>query len=303
MLQDLNVTRLVFPTRLSDERNYNLVGYLYSAPSRPGRTLQVAIHGASYNHAYWAVPAVNGRDYSYAEFMAGKGYAVLALDMLGTGESDKPDGDFLNLAETAASVQQVLSALRGAASPTGCHFEHIVFVGHSNGSLISTRTQGVYGAADGLIATGWAYTPHPIPIQDAAVEVLTANPYVRTNEELRRQLFYHAPQVDPAVVRYDMDSLADQVARGQFADLFRAAVQDAAQSCSRDVKVPVLIQLADYDVLAPASVAAAAAQYFPHAASFAVQTLTDMGHCFNTHLTNRQSWDGITSWLATHFGR
>lgn len=302
MLQDLNVTRHVFPIKLSDGRIYNLVGHLYSAQSRSGRTLQVAIHGASYNHSYWAVPAINGRDYSYVEFMARKGYPVLALDLLGTGESDQPDGDFLNLSETSASVHQVLSALRGAGSPIDRRFERIVLVGHSNGTLTSTRTQGVYGSADGIVATGWVHMPHRIPIPESTLGALMANPYIRTNEALRRQLFYHEPQADAAVVRYDIDSLADQIARGQLTDLFRASVEEPAQSRSRDVKVPILIQLGDYDVLAPSAMAAAEAQFFSRAAAVAVQTLSDTGHCFNTHLTNRQSWDGIAAWLAAHFG-
>lgn len=301
MLQDLNVTRHVFTIKLSDERNYNLVGYLYAAPGRPDRTLQVAIHGASYNHAYWAVPAVNGRSYSYAEFMVRRGYTVLALDMLGAGESDKPDGDYLNLTETASSVRQVVQALREAGNPTDRRFERIVLVGHSNGSLISTRTQADYGVADGLIETGWAHAPHHVPLPESAVGALMTTPYIRTSEELRRQLFYHDPQVDAAVVRYDMECLADQVARGQFTDLLRASFEDPGHSRSRDVKVPVLIQLADYDVLAPAAGSAAEAPFFPSAASLEVQTLSDTGHCFNTHLTNRQSWDGIITWLTKHF--
>ena len=80
---------------------------------------------------------INGQSYSYARFMADEGYALLAIDQLGTGESSKPDGDFVTLDETALSLHQVLTQMRSGNNPLAYAFQQIVLVGHSFGSINS----------------------------------------------------------------------------------------------------------------------------------------------------------------------
>ena len=52
---DLRVDRLTFSITLSDGNAYSVVGYLYrhTGHINHGHVLQVALHGASYNHRYW----------------------------------------------------------------------------------------------------------------------------------------------------------------------------------------------------------------------------------------------------------
>jgi hypothetical protein len=57
--------RLVFPVALADGTPCAVVGYLYYDGTPAGRPLQVAVHGATYNHSYWDFPDVNGQRYSY----------------------------------------------------------------------------------------------------------------------------------------------------------------------------------------------------------------------------------------------
>ncbi|HEX6161808.1 MAG TPA: hypothetical protein VFZ31_00480, partial [Vicinamibacterales bacterium] len=82
----IKVERLVFPVMLTSGPT-NVVAYFYYHGSYQNRPLQVLVHGATYNHTYWDFPAVNGESYSYARHMAAEKYAVLALDLPGTGES------------------------------------------------------------------------------------------------------------------------------------------------------------------------------------------------------------------------
>jgi hypothetical protein len=112
----IKVDRLVFPVTLSSGQA-NIVGYLYYHGSYNNRPLQVLVHGATYNHAYWDFPSVNGQSYSYARYMAAQKYAVLAIDLPGAGESDKPPGAGLGLSDTAATVRQVIEAMRSGANP------------------------------------------------------------------------------------------------------------------------------------------------------------------------------------------
>ncbi|MFY0579631.1 alpha/beta hydrolase [Cystobacter fuscus] len=108
----IKVERRTFPVRLSDGHVYNLVGYLYYQGSLKNKPVQILVHGITYNHDYWDLPEINRQDYSYARYMARQHYAVLALDLLGTGESDKPDGDFLDLSEAASSLHRWCSGSR-----------------------------------------------------------------------------------------------------------------------------------------------------------------------------------------------
>src|ERR1044071_6806864 len=87
--ESIKVERTTFAVTLSDGNTYNVAGWLYYKGSFRNRTLLVALHGANYNHKYWDVPAINGHEYSFARYMAERKYAVLAIDQLGTGESDK----------------------------------------------------------------------------------------------------------------------------------------------------------------------------------------------------------------------
>ena len=125
---------LSFPIQLSDGTSQHLTGFLFfdrhnfkichkqRSYSRVvkclkkrflrNRTLQVLVHGFTYNHTYWDPPKKKLPNHSYARFMAKRGYLVLALDLLGTGKSSIPDGDILNIAESVSSLAQVLTTAR-----------------------------------------------------------------------------------------------------------------------------------------------------------------------------------------------
>ena len=66
------VHRLSFNVSLADGTRCTVVGYLYYEGSLDAKPLQVAVHGATYDHTYWDFPTVNGQSYSYARFMARK---------------------------------------------------------------------------------------------------------------------------------------------------------------------------------------------------------------------------------------
>ena len=69
----------------------NLAGTLY-LPEHPtgGAKLEllVCLHGGGYDRRYWQ-PDIPG--YNFAEYFTARGYAVLALDMLGMGRSTRPE--------------------------------------------------------------------------------------------------------------------------------------------------------------------------------------------------------------------
>jgi pimeloyl-ACP methyl ester carboxylesterase len=297
--ESLKVERLTFPVTLSNGSAAEVVSYLYYKGSFRDRTLLVAIHGATYNHQYWAVPAINGHEYSFAGYMAERKYAVLAIDELGTGESTRPeDGDLLTLDQTAAAIHQVITQLRAGEDDIGYAFGRIVTVGHSLGAINAIYEQATYHDADALVSTGMGHVPHELPIPPEVFAALLQYEYAPLPPELRSAAFYYAPGADPDVIAYDNNFLADLLARGQLSTGILAMFDPAATRVGATTG-HVLVQLGEFDVLFPASLAEGEAAYFTSASSVTVQSLPGVGHDFNTHFRNHEGWRLIDEWLQS----
>ena len=293
------VQRLDFSVTLSDGNTYTIAGFLYYNGNYKNRPLQVLVHGGTYNHNYWNVPAINGHDYSYARFMAEAGYALLAIDQLGAGESSKPPGDFVTLSETASSIHQVLVQMRSNNNPLGYGYDKIVLVGHSFGSINAILVQGTYHDADALVVTALGHVPHPLPIPPELIQQLAQFPYFPLPAEARTALFYFANAADPDVIAYDNANLADLLTRGQLFTTF-AAIFDPAADQVGAVTGPVLVQLGENDALWPSQYASGEAAFWTSASSITVQSLALTGHSFNTHLVNKSGWQSINQWIAAN---
>ncbi|MCY1075622.1 alpha/beta hydrolase [Archangium lansingense] len=293
--RDVKVERREFPVRLANGQRYTVVGYLYYQGSLKNRPVQILSHGITYNHGYWDLPEIDGRDYSYARYMARRNYAVLALDLPGAGESERLDGDALNLAESASALHQVARHLRATAQKNT--FEQLIYVGHSNGALISTFAQALYGDAQAVVNTGWLNAPHTVPVDSSVLlEFLNQGPYITVPGEMRGALFYDPAHSNPELVAYDNET-ADTVTRGQYGDLLTMMAYPQLIPAG-DIRVPVMVQLGDNDLLAPASYAAAEARMYPRSCLVWVDTLNNTGHVFNGHYGKERGWAAIDLWLS-----
>ncbi|WP_437682147.1 alpha/beta hydrolase [Sorangium sp. So ce131] len=297
----IRVKEVTFPVTLSDGNTYSIAGRLYYLGSYRNKTLQVAIHGASYNHAYWDAPTVDGHPYSYARFMALLNYAVLAIDQIGSGESSRPAGDFVTLQEVGSGVHQVLESLRGNGNPLRHAFDEIVLVGHSLGSITATYVQGAYGDADALVTTGMGHVPVPTPFPPELLAVLLQQPYFAIPPEARAALFYNPLLADPDVIALDGAELLDEMPRG-LATSVLPFQYDPAVTLVDQVTSPVLVQLGELDPVAPGSTADLEDDAWTSASDVTVQVLPAMGHDFNLHLHNFLSWIPIHGWIAGKLG-
>ncbi|WP_434046455.1 MULTISPECIES: alpha/beta hydrolase [Sorangium] len=299
--QPTKVERLVFPVTLSDGNTYDVVGYLYYRGTYKHRPLQVLVHGLTYTHEYWDIPSFRGRKYSYVEHMAKEGYAVLALDVLGAGESSRPDGDFLDLAETAESVHQVITEMRTHGGVFKTPFRKIALVGHSNGAIISTYVQSTYNDADVLVNTGFAFTPHPIPVSPEAISALLQTPYIAIPTEIRTDIFYDAANADRAVIDFDNATIADTYTRGQFLSLL-AVSGNPSLAGIEGVTSPVLIQFGETDELQPASYVNSDAALYTSAESVTTAIVPHSGHILNGHFGSPAGWQQIDCWIHHNMG-
>jgi pimeloyl-ACP methyl ester carboxylesterase len=305
----IKVDRLVFPVSLSTGPA-NVVAYLYYHGSYENRPLQVLVHGATYNHAYWDFPAVNGEGYSYARYMAARKHAVLAVDLPGAGESDKPSGSALGLADTGSAVRQVVEALRSGDNPVAHRFSPIVLVGHSAGSIAATYAQANWHPADALVITASRHlvgdvlnlpvTQAILPLLFQLVSFFQAVPYFSLPSDNRTGLFYYPPAADPDVIALD-NATADQWTNGQLLSTFFAFLNPSIDQVGQ-VTGPVLIQLGTNDVLFPAALPEVEQALWTSTAP-EIQTLTGIGHDFNLHLNHADGWRGIDAWIGQHVSR
>ena len=264
------------------------------------------VHGFTYNHTYWDPPKKKLPTFSYARFMAQQGYPVLALDLLGTGESSIPDGFALNITESVSSLAQVLTAARSLSNPLGRDFKRIVLVGHSVGTAIAVTTAGTFpGITDFLVSTGWSFSPHVVPLPPGIIAASRVTPYIRFPSPVREELFYFTPSARQSVIDFDNRVLADQFPSGVLAQglpLLKAlafgnfkAIQDISRV--NEVNIPVLVQLGRFDDIAPPLMPEVDARLYSSSPDVSVEILERMGHSFNLHNNRLKSWTGINQWI------
>ena len=131
-------------------------------PAVPARgeapdTVQLLVHGGTYNSAYWDLPYQPER-YSYQRDMAAHGYATFAADQLGAGRSSRPLSLPLSVWAAAESTHEVVGHLR-AGHVGGVRFAKVVIVGHSVGSGVVAVEASTYHDVDGVVLTGITHLP------------------------------------------------------------------------------------------------------------------------------------------------
>ncbi|MET0237698.1 MAG: alpha/beta fold hydrolase, partial [Kibdelosporangium sp.] len=220
-------------------------GQLCLPAHRNPKTVQLLVHGGTYNRAYWDI---GDKRYSYQRDMAAAGFATFAIDCLGSGESSQPLSVLLTGMTEASVVSQVATKLRTGAV-TGKPFGKVVLVGHSMGSGVVVLAAATFRNADGVILTGMTHSmnlPALTGILVGSVRPALLDPrlsrrggdpgYVTTMPGTRR--VFHTPgDVAPAIVAAD-EAIKDQVPATVVPDLITLAF---AGPLSRRINVPVLI--------------------------------------------------------------
>jgi pimeloyl-ACP methyl ester carboxylesterase len=138
--------------------NYLLAGELCAAPDKlkDGATVQLLVHGATYNHEYWNYGSVQGTSHSYARAVAQFGLATFAPDEIGVGASSHPVSTLVTLDAATYVAHQIVNALRNG-SLAGTRFGKVIAVGHSLGSAVVWNEAIRYADIDGVVVTGVAH--------------------------------------------------------------------------------------------------------------------------------------------------
>jgi pimeloyl-ACP methyl ester carboxylesterase len=309
--QDTSFAVHLSPT---DSHVYNVYGELCSRGALEHKTIQLALHGATYGHLYWDFP-FQPELYSYMRWATAAGYAVLAVDRIGIGRSDHPPADGVTIESNAYVVHQIVQTLRGGTlvvpSFGRVRAQRVALVGHSLGSLISIQEAATYDDVDGVVLTGISHTVTPA-LGEVSFGPANLDPHFAgrgipdgyvTTLPGTRTIFYNAPFYDPRVLAVDEQNKETVT----IAELNTAV---PALSLSTGIHAPVLVVVGDNDAAfcnpptctASGSLATEPSFYPPDACAEAV-AIPGSGHVLNLHYQAPLAYVTVLGWLDRRVGR
>jgi pimeloyl-ACP methyl ester carboxylesterase len=315
--RELQCEEVLFPVALEagGPTDHTTVGWLCSRGPIANKTVQVLVHGATYDHNYWDWPLKPDR-YSYVRAATEAGYATLALDRLGHGESSRVPGAVLDLNMGAFAIHQVIQQMRaGVATDTfgTVTANRVLLVGESIGGNLVWLEAGTYHDVDGLIVASSAHVfsvgfdnivRFTIPVEaDPRFKSRGYPPdYFTTQKGTRGLLFFYEPNAEQGVIQQD-ERLKQTITLGENTSV------GPTLPVSQQVDVPTLVTVGDFDFLfctppsctATNSLANEASQYGPGACAEVI-VMPDAGHNLNLHKNAPAYFDIVHEWAARRVG-
>jgi pimeloyl-ACP methyl ester carboxylesterase len=288
-------------------------GHLYTVrgtlvrPEGCASSVLLAEHGLSYGRWAWDFP-LDPATYSTAQGLAQRGHALLAIDELGYGASDHPNGYTLSVQAYAAITDQIVQQLRrgGYASPSGVApaFAHVGLIGHSAGSEIVELAAGSFRDADALIVTGYGHTPTGVSQDWLTREWIPGDStraaqgdyeYFETDPQTRAADMYSAAAADPAVIARDtaMANLTPS------AEIWSIGPQPS-RAVIGAITAPLLMVFGENDVLFPPAGADAEMALFAADQDRTLHVVPGAGHALTLHRSSPATTAVIASWLESH---
>jgi pimeloyl-ACP methyl ester carboxylesterase len=306
-----------FPVTLSpgDAQVYNVFGVLCSRGSIRHDTVLITLHGSTYSHLYWDWP-FEPETYSFVRCATAAGYAVLDIDRIGIGRSDRPPAEAVTIGSNAYVVHQIVQALRGGElvvpSFGRIRAERVALVGHSLGSVISIQEAATYGDVDGVVLTGVSHTItpalgealaalYPASLDPRFAGVAIPDGYLTTQPGLR-DVFYHAPDYDPQVLALDEET-KETTTTGELATALPAL------GLSGGIHAPVFVLVGDFDLAfcnepscSASGSLASEPSFSPADACAEAAIVPNAGHDLNLHYAAPVAYDAVLEWLDRRVG-
>jgi pimeloyl-ACP methyl ester carboxylesterase len=263
----------------------------------------VCLPGGTYSRKYWDLDVPGHAGYSFADFATERGYAVVTIDPLGTGESSKPvrDFGFTDIAATLASAVRGLPAATGEQLPP-------VAVAHSLGGYLAITQQALHSSYAGLAVLGCT-NQHVAPLNlDPAFIARAATPQGRAAlaEDILSALpqpyfegprehmssWFHLADVPADVVEADSVTTKSVVPRVFGTAMIPGVVAEHAAQ----IDVPVLIGYGAVDVSPEPRAEARTYRNSPDITTF---VLAGSAHCHNMASSRHRLWRRLLAWVTT----
>ena len=249
-------TRIPVALAPPQPESYTIAGELCGRPQdlTGGKTVQLLIHGATYNHTYWDFGTIDGISYSYARDLAAAGFPTFAIDEIGAGQSSHPESSDVSIQTAAYVAHEVVQDLLDGAIG-GTSFGKVIEVGHSFGSITAWVEAATYHDVAGAIITGGGHSttvfesnvlPDIYPaIDDPKFANSGLDPgYLTTVPGVRASFFYSPEDSDPAVIKVD-EATKDVISSTEFG----TGLPLQGSTLTLGIDVPVLVILGSKDAL------------------------------------------------------
>ncbi|KAL8717982.1 MAG: hypothetical protein Q9225_004841 [Loekoesia sp. 1 TL-2023] len=120
-------------------------------------TVQLLTHGATFKKEMWDFP-YEPETYSWVRAMHAAGYPTLAWDLIGSGESDHPDGLFEVQTQGIVESNRYLASLLKSGQIGGIAYKNVAYVGFSIGSVAGVSLAAQYpSAVEAIILHGYSW--------------------------------------------------------------------------------------------------------------------------------------------------
>ncbi|KAM7186379.1 Alpha/Beta hydrolase protein [Rhypophila sp. PSN 637] len=283
--------------------NYS-INAVYCRPSgtTPARdTLQILVHGYTYNSTMWSGLGF-GEQYDWQAYATRQGYHTLAIDRVGHGANLR-DPDPLNEVQGPPHVEtihQLITAIRQDTLQNAFDrpFTKIGYVGHSFGPFIGGALARLHPSdVDALVLTAYStspngaaiasmkYTPATTLFLDRFPSEEVAKGYVTMASESQRESLLYSGAYDKRIPPVDF-VYEDTVTVGEITALGFAL----APSVGYKGPVMVVTGVEDSMFCAPPQetcegILAGAGQFFPDAKEYRLLAVADTGYDLTLHLS------------------
>ena len=215
--QNIKCSSIDFPVQLPTGQSANIHGNYCLPRHHLPNTIQILVHGATYNSDYWNWDQFNGR-YSYVDNAVAAGYATLAIDRLGDGMSTRPASILDTYTAQVETLHQVITAVHNGFLQN--KFRKFELIGHSYGSLYVEGDLVKYQHdADAVILTGSGHATTAVIGAISKADIYPANNLPRFSNldngyltstpgfDSRAALVYDPTKADPRVIQHDADTM------------------------------------------------------------------------------------------------
>ncbi|HVE84259.1 MAG TPA: alpha/beta hydrolase [Myxococcales bacterium] len=286
-------------------------GTLYTPHTDSGcnRSVVLLLHGLSYGAWVWDFP-LQPSTYSVARALAARGFPAVAVDELGYGTSDHPNGYTLSVESYGNITGQMITQLRAGSywATTPRAFQQVALYGHSAGSEMAELAAGAFTPVDALIASGYTHFPSSgifqnTVTQDQSQMLLYDYIYFTGSPSNRLAFMYNAPAADPAIMAQD-NALANATPSGEEMSIPAQPSRDVLPL----IHAPVLLVLGDHDALFPANdglvnYASLDLAFFTGTADKSAYVVPQAGHAFMLHTSAPQTQQVVGDWLQARIQR
>lgn len=302
-----NTEQLRLPAGLIGEHALQLAATLFLPPASP-RRLWICQPGGNMNRHYFDLrpPESDDDSYSFAAQMTARGDAVLALDHLGVGDSDKPEDGWSLTSEclamaTAHAVASIRTRFAGLP---------MLGIGHSMGAMMTVLVQEQAQSFDGVALLGFSTRG----LSDYLPPALKSLAEIPDGDRLRPHVQKMFGQPYPVIHGRGGDGNAElfgsrkaepagvaalKRATGHLLPLpaLRAMLPGNVAAECAVLRVPVFLGIGERDMVGPPEQVPAA---FTHSVDVSLELLPETGHSHFVFPSRRQLFERLSAWADLH---